>query len=141
MLVLHPSRVVFDGEEWRDVLALVVAREATRLVREWSDDGPHPTFVDVAEFETRLRVVTEVGSGQIEAPRVGEFATVAWQASQSGADSGRVACQLDGVVTSVTYQASKGRWRRVVEVLGQSPTGQADPLTRKGQGVLPEVTL
>lgn len=138
MLVLHPSRVMFGDQEWRDVAALALTREATRLVREWSDDGPHPTLVDAPEYETRLRIVVEVGTGELEAPRPGRLVAVQWEASASGADSGRVSCRLDGVVTSVAYQASKGRWRRIVEVLGQSADGQSDPLTRKDAGIYPE---
>lgn len=49
VIIVNPTGVQFGTTQIEHVLWAAVDRAATRLVREWSDEGPHARFIDVAE--------------------------------------------------------------------------------------------
>ena len=53
MLVMNPRSVSFDGELLEDVTSVVIDRRGERVVVEWSDEGPHAVFADVARAADR----------------------------------------------------------------------------------------
>ncbi|RMD63572.1 MAG: hypothetical protein D6824_05145, partial [Planctomycetota bacterium] len=57
MLLLSPHRTTLLGKTLGGVQLVALDRRAPRLVREWSDLGPHLVFADAAEQLVQLRIV------------------------------------------------------------------------------------
>ena len=127
MVVMRPGQVTFDGATWEGVERVVIDRVATRVVKEWSDSGPYPVFVDVPEQMVRVRVRAMLDRSTLDAPVPGEFGQLRVELG-AGSDVGRRLVRTDAVVESVSHEASGTRAVRVVSLIAVSGEGDEDPI-------------
>jgi len=129
MLSINPTRVKFGEREWGDVSLIAIDRSAVRLALEWSDLGPHAAFADCPEQRVDVKVVRAVNDADVDSPRPGESATVAFLASPRGTDAGRVRVSFTGVVVAVRHEVGARGATRTVQLVAVSVDGAADPIT------------
>lgn len=130
MLLLNPRTVLFGASTWTEVASVSVDRVATRLALDHGDGGPHPVFADVPEQVTRIKVVQELASDDLGAPRPGELSTLALTTSPTNADGPRTRLEAIACVESVTHEVSLKRGTlRTVTLVAISPDGSTDPIT------------
>jgi hypothetical protein len=129
MLVISPDRVNFGPAAWWGVRQVAFDRAARRTALEWSDSGPHPTFADVPEQETTIRVEIDLSSEDLSGPRPGDRQTLTVFTSPSGADGRGRSIAADAVVISVTHRLGTAKSVRVIELVALSSNGSQDPLT------------
>lgn len=103
MLVIRPDEVRFDGLVWTDVVALAVQRRGQRVVTAFNDLGPHPTFVDVPERTTTVRVVRRVSSAELDAPLLGRQGVLTFSVTRTAGQAARRTLTATCVVTDVAY--------------------------------------
>lgn len=131
MLVLAPQRVRFDLTEWTDVSLIAVDRAATREAVEWMDLGPHPTFADVPEQRTTVRVVRRLDRGDLAAPTPGQAGTLAFEVSPAATETGRRTHSAPCVVLGVRHELGIGAKgptaTQTIELVALSTDGAADP--------------
>ena len=129
MLILNPRSVKFGGATWDDVTMVAVDREAHRHVQEWGDLGPHAVVVDVPEQRVRVRVVRNVGAGDIDVPRPGDAATLTLYTAPAGNELRRRRVSCAAVVLGVSHQLSSAGATRTVTLIAVSSDGAADPVS------------
>ncbi|MBN4052713.1 hypothetical protein JYU07_00355 [Roseiflexus sp. AH-315-K22] len=133
MLLLNPRRVRFAGTLFEDVTAVIVDRQATREVVEWSDLGPHVVLADVAEQRVEIRVVQNVSGVRdgesIDAPSPGELGELVFHTSPTAGAGGRKRIAVQVVVLRVEHELSLRRGAvRTVRFVAVSSDGVVDPL-------------
>ena len=135
MLILNPRVVRFGGRVWEDVSAVVVDRQATRAVTEWSDLGPHAVLVDAPEQTVTVRVVQQVARDDVGTPVPGELAELSFFTAPAGGDTPRWRVGALCVVTAATHELSlKNGAVRTVRLVALSSDGAADPVTLEDAG-------
>lgn len=127
MVVIRPAQVTFGGEVWGAVDRVTIDRVGTRLVREWSDDGPHLVFADVAAQVVRARVTQALDQTTLTGPLPGELEELRVELA-AGGDEGRRLVRFDAVVESVTHEVSGSRAVRTVSLIAVSDEGDEDPV-------------
>jgi hypothetical protein len=139
MLVLTPDIVRFEDLTWEDCTAVTVSREASRLVKEWNDTGPHVAFVDVPERTLTVKVTRELTlsePGNDLGAAIGRLGWLRFYTATGGSDAGRQRISVRCVLTEAITQASPttGRSvtpivRQIITFVGVSPDGgAADPM-------------
>jgi hypothetical protein len=129
MLAIVPERVLFAGGELKGVRVAAVSRIAVRPITEYSEQGPHCVFADVAEQRTRVNVVTPLGGDDINPPAIATSGVLEIRLARSpGADS-RKEIRMLAVVTQVTYRATSVGADRTVEFEALSVDGRTDPVS------------
>lgn len=137
MLVLNPQNVVFGSVTLEKVSLVAIERAAARVEVEWGDGGPHVVFADVPEQRVNVRVVQEMDSATMDAPRPGDLATLSFVASMSGADGGRKKVSGVAVVTGVQYEIGRStagtavppKAARILSFVLVSGDGAGDPVS------------
>lgn len=132
MLAINPTLVKFGAKQWPDVTLVAIDRTATRLAADWTDTGPHPTFVDAPEQRTEIKVVRAVMRDDLDDPRPGQIGTLTFHASPGGTDAGRVRISVNAVVAAVRHEFTAKGASRIVQLLAVSPDGATDPVTISG---------
>lgn len=132
MLAINPALVMFADQAWPDVALVAIDRTATRLAADWTDTGPHPTFVDAPEQRTEVKVVRAMLRDDLDAPRPGQIGTLTFHASPGGTDAGRVRISVNAVVAAVRHEFTGKGASRIVQLLAVSPDGASDPVTITG---------
>lgn len=127
MIILRPDRVSFAGQDWAGVERLSIDRVGTRVVRAWSDDGPHAVFADVPEQAVRVRVTQAIDQTALTAPLPGDLGQLRVELGR-GADEQRRLVRIDAVVESVTHEIAGRVAQRVVGLIAVSPSGGTDPV-------------
>jgi hypothetical protein len=127
MIILRPDRVTFAGVNWNGVERLAIDRLGTRVVRGWSEDGPHATFVDVPEQTVRVRVALAADRTMLNSPRPGDLGQLRVELA-GGGDEGRRLVRIDAVVESVTHDIAGSRAVRTVTLTAVSDEGDDDPV-------------
>lgn len=133
MLVVNPERVTFGELELTNVHSIAVERTPERTIAEWTDHGAHPTYADVPEVRTTIRLARTLARDALHTPRPGMQALLTWHVGPNASDGLRRRCSATAVVERVTYQV--GRTSGAVEhlvFLAVSPDGAADPLVVTG---------
>lgn len=135
MLILNPRDVAFAGGAWADVKLITINRRGTRVVIDWSDEGPHPTFADVPEQRTDITVVMDVQRGDIDGPRPGESGVLVFCTSPTTSSGQRRRVEIAGVITNVEHEVSiKGGAVRTVNLVAVSEDGAEDPISISDAG-------
>lgn len=127
MMILRPDRVTFAGTEWSGVERLAIERAASRVVRGWSEDGPHAVFVDVVEQTVRVRVTLAADRTMLTSPKPGDLGQLRVELS-GGGDEGRRLVRIEAVVESVTHDIAGARAVRTVTLTAVSDDGDDDPV-------------
>lgn len=135
MLIITPAAVRFDSLTLDDVTLIAIERSAERAVVEWSDFGPHPTFADVPEVRTGVRVSRRVHRGDLASPTPGQFGELSFVVSPAGTAAAAKRHAAQCVVMSVKYDlaqpagtAAKGPSAvQVIECVAVSASGSAEP--------------
>ncbi len=129
MLLLNPQLVTFGSTTLPDVLSLAVERSPQRTITEWSDSGPHPTYADIPETRTTIKLARSLSRDAIDTPRPGDHATLTWHSSPNASDGLRRKFTSAAVVERVTYQfIQKSGAIQHVHFIAISPDGTTDPL-------------
>lgn len=133
MLLLQPKSVRFGDTDWAGVRSVAIDYKSEKAIAEWSDDGPHVVFADVARQKVVIRVTQELGADDLVTPGLGEAGTLALESARnaSGADVSRV--DVSGVVTDVTYTLRGGAsatspGTRTITLIAVSADGTTDPV-------------
>ncbi|MBX3405373.1 MAG: hypothetical protein KF869_01310 [Phycisphaeraceae bacterium] len=133
MLVLAPQLVRFDSLEWTDVSLIAIDRTAARQALEWSDLGPHPTFADVPEQRTTIRIIRQLDRGDLAAPAPGRAGELVFDVSPAATEAGRRTHTAQCVVLSIRHELSAGPKGhaavQTIELIALSGDGAADPFT------------
>ena len=130
MLLRSPRTVTFGTSTWTEIAAVTIDRSTTRLALDHGDAGPHPVFADAAEQATRIKVVQELASDDLGAPRPGELSTLSLTTSPAAADGPRTRVEAIACVESVTHEVSLRRGTlRTITLVAVSPDGSTDPIT------------
>jgi hypothetical protein len=130
MLVMNPRSVRFGSVEWKSVAAVVVDRQASRLVEDLGDNGPYVVFADAPEQRVRVKVVQEFARDEMSTPRPGDQATLSFVTSPIGTDTLKRRVAMSAVVVGVDHEISLKRGAtRTVTLTAISPDGRADPIT------------
>lgn len=127
MIILRPDRVSFAGSDWNGVERLAIDRVGSRMVRGWSEDGPHAVFVDVPEQTVRVRVTLAADRTMLTSPRPGDLGQLRVELS-GGGDEGRRLVRIDAVVESVTHDIAGARAVRTITLTAVSDDGDDDPV-------------
>ncbi len=129
MLILRPNLVSFAGSEWPNIERLAIDRVGTKVVREWSDEGPYPTLVDVPEHLVRVRITQSFDTTNLSSPKPGDLGLLRVELARGG-DEGRRLIRIDCVVESVTHDLSArpSATTRTITCTAQSATGGTDPV-------------
>jgi len=56
MLLLHPTQITLDSTPLPAVTAVAISRKAKSLITDFTDNGPHPSFADVAQLLTTITI-------------------------------------------------------------------------------------
>jgi len=130
MIVLNPDQVRFKGKTLGGVGSVWVDRVGTREVVKWSDMGPHVVLADVPEQRVTVRVIRDVGAGELVGPAPGEMGTLSFLASATAGDGRRYRVHAECVVLGVTHRIETGRRAmQTVSLIAVSGDGAEDPLT------------
>ena len=108
MLILSPQLVRFDTLEWTDVSLIAIDRTAAREAVEWSDLGPHPTFADVPEQRTTIRIIRQLDRGDLNAPAPGRAGELVFDVSPAATEAGKRTHTAQCVVLGVRHELSAG---------------------------------
>ncbi len=127
MIILRPNLVTFAGTDWHAVERLAIDRVATKVVREWSEQGPYPTLVDVPEHLVRVRVVQNFDQTELTSPRPGDLGQLRAELARGG-DEGRRVVRIDAVVESITHEIGPKQALRTITLIAQSSSGTTDPV-------------
>ena len=129
MLILNPRQVTFAGTPWHDVTLIALDRQATRLVVEHSDLGPHPTFADAPQQRTTLKVVADLHTS-LAAPSPGDMGLLTFTTSPTASDASAQTLSAACVVTSITHELNLKRPpTRTIELIAISEDGATNPIT------------
>jgi hypothetical protein len=114
---------------------LAISREATRRVIEWSDDGPHAVFADVAEGTVMIQVVMEIAEGDIEEIKPGTQGILSAVTSPGASDAARRKLSARCVLMKSSHELSLKRGAvRTLEFVALSEDGAADPISVEDAG-------
>jgi len=114
---------------------VAVDRAATRLIEEWSDNGPHAVLVDAPEQRVTVRVVQEPSGDAPGAPLPGESGEFVVFTAPASGDTGRLRVSCEAVVTRVEHEVSLRRGSvRTVWLTAVSADGANDPITVEDAG-------
>lgn len=131
MLILAPQLVRFDTLEWTDVSLIAIDRLAAREAIEWTDLGPHPTFADVPEQRTTIRIVRRLDRGDLASPVPGQAGALAFEVSPAATEAGKRTYTAQCIVLSVRHELSAGPRgpgaMQTIELVALSSDGAADP--------------
>lgn len=127
MIILRPDLVTFAGAEWPGVERLSIDRVATRVVKAWSDDGPHAVFVDVPEQLVRVRITQPIDQTSLASPLPGNQGQLRIEPGR-GADEGRKLIRIEAVIESVTHEITARTSQRTVSLIAVSPGPNDDPV-------------
>jgi len=127
MLILRPNLVTFAGDAWPRVERLAIDRVGTKVIRDFSDDGPYPTLIDVPEHLVRVRVIQAFDTTDLASPKPGDLGQLRVELARGG-DEGRRLIRIDCVVESVTHDLSARAATRTITLTAQSASGDADPV-------------
>lgn len=135
MLILTPASVRFDTLTLDDVTLIAVERSAERAVVEWSDLGPHPTFADVPEQRTTVKLSRRVFRGELASPNLGQLGELSFVVSPAGTAAATRKHAAQCVVLAVRYDlvngasgAAKGPIAaQTIELVALSSSGSAEP--------------
>ncbi|QYK47540.1 MAG: hypothetical protein KF838_12200 [Phycisphaeraceae bacterium] len=129
MLLLSPRTVSFGDSTWANVALVTIDREASRSVIAYTDTGPHPTFVDAPEQVTRIKIVQELASEDLGAPRPGEVGMFELFTSPTSTNRPRTRLAAEACVESVTHEVSLKRGAvRTITLIALSTDGATDPI-------------
>lgn len=134
MLIISPDRVTFGEYVLQSVAAVVIDREASRMVQEWSDLGPNQVLAEAAELRTTVRVVQRLADTDLLSLRPGESATLVLGLGLSASDVVRRHLVGNAVVVSVKHEVSIGVGKpasRTTEFVMISDDGAAEPLVEQ----------
>lgn len=119
----------FGDEAWSNIESVAIDRRAERLAVEWSDAGPHPTFADVPERRTLVRVRQSLERGDLGSPALGANEALTLVTSPTASDAGRRRLAAQCVVIGVSHEITGGRAVRTIELIAVSANGSSDPVS------------
>ncbi len=132
MLLLSPHRTTLLGKTLGGVQLVALDRRAPRLVREWSDLGPHLVFADAAEQLVQLRIVRRpidpADAAASFAPGAQGALTVS--AATGAAQSAAIDLSCQVVIEAVEHDFSDRKGAvQTIRCLALSSDGAQDPIT------------
>jgi hypothetical protein len=135
MIWLNPETVTIGGVDLGGVRSIAVAHRADKLVVEFSDGGPHPTFADAPEQRTTITLKRAVVSNEDPGVRPGDEAVFEARIAPTGADTPGVTLSAAVVVTGVASRSDrKSGAEQTIEAVAVSPDGSTDPLAVTPEG-------
>lgn len=134
MIVLNPTGVQFGTTQIEQVLWVTVDRSVTRLIREWSDEGPHARFIDAAEQLVSFTMQQEfhadlstpfVGSG---APGVGTQALLMIVTQPNASDGAKKKLTATVVLVGISHKVGSRGATRFLKFEAVASDGATDPV-------------
>lgn len=127
MIVLRPDDVVFDGDTWDGVVRVSIDRISTRTIEGHDETGAFATLVDVARQRVLVRVIQEIVGEDLSSPVPGAVGELELMTSH-GSDAGRTRVRCVCVVETVQHRVSDYGATRSITLIGQSESGDEDPV-------------
>ena len=134
MIVLNPTSVQFGTTLIERVLWVAVDRAATRLVREWSDEGPYARFIDAPEQQVSFTLQQEfhadlstpfVASG---APGVGTQTVLTIVTQANASDGAKKKLTVTAVLVGVSHKVGSRGATRLLKFEAVATDGATDPV-------------
>ena len=130
MIWLNPTNVSFGSDTYSLVESVAIDRDASRLVVEHGDDGPHAVFADVPKQRVTVRIVRRVSDPSANVPSPGAMAELSFDTSANAslADARRITV-ASAVVSSVTHTLTRSDGgRQTIVLVAVSSDGATDPV-------------
>ena len=129
MLVLNPQSVRLLGQTIERVRRVAVRRTPERVLLEWGNLGPYPTFADVPEQRVEIEVVADLERGTLDGLSPGDDGTLEFFTSPTAGSGGRRKVSASVVILSVADDVEPGGTaQRRVKMAAISSTGSDDPI-------------
>lgn len=133
MLLLNPTKVVFDGVSWAGVRSVSIDHEDEVLVEGWNEGKPYEVLVDVTRSRVRVKVVQEIGPDGLESPVLSHDGLLVFHGSIGGSGAGRKRVRGTCVVIGVRHDLGpagsvRGVPTRTVDFIAISEDGATHPL-------------
>lgn len=134
MIIVNPSGVQFGTTQLDGVMWVAVDRSATRLVREWSDEGPYARFIDAPEQHVSFMLQQEfhadlstpfVGGG---APGVGTQAVLSILTQPNASDGAKRKLTATAVLVGVSHKVGSRGATRLLKFEVVASDGVTDPV-------------
>lgn len=134
MIVMNPTGVQFGTTQLDGVMWVAVDRSATRLVREWTDEGQYARFIDAPEQHVSFTLQQEfhadlstpfVGSG---APGIGTQATLTIVTQPNASDGQKRKLTATAVLVGVSHKVGSRGATRILKFEAVASSGATDPV-------------
>ena len=129
MLILTPSNVTFGSFTFSNISSIMIDRASTRRIIEWSDDGPHPVFVDCPEQRITITAVQELAQGELSSPIPGTSATLSFSTAHNRSAAGWSRITVPAVLVAITHDSKPRGFIRSLSFIAVSPRGDSDPIS------------
>lgn len=133
MLFLNPQNVALDGAPLDHVRAIAVSRKAHRLVVEYTDRGPHPSFIDVPEQRTTITITRDLTDGEPQINttiKPGLQTQLTFTTAPNASDAQTQPFTITVVLTDTEVHLGRdSHATHTIRAIAVSPTGVLDPFT------------
>jgi len=103
MLLLWPQNVTFAALPLRPVIALAINRTPARELVGYTDQGPAPTFADVPEVRTELKLTIDARTGDTLALTPGDSGLLTCTLRPGTSDAAPTSISTQATLLSITY--------------------------------------
>lgn len=137
MLILSPKDVRFGSRRYDDVELIVLERLAIKTVREATDAGPFPAFVDVPQQRAVIRVRRRLVQEDVEPAILGATGEISFRIGPHGTDVIGTRVAMSAVLIGARLDLSPGPTgpsvpTQVLEFEGVSASGE-DPVVMSAE--------
>jgi len=130
VLILNPQSVKLLGQTVDGVRRVAVRRTPERVLLEWGNQGPYPTFADVPEQRVEIELVADLERGTLDGLAPGDDGSLEFFTAPTSGSGGRRRVSASVVVLSVIDDVEPGgSAQRRVKLAAISATGVADPIS------------
>lgn len=135
MIWLNPRSVTLLGVSLGEVRHVSIDEKAERLIVEFGDSGPHPSFVDVPERRSVIKIRRRVLGNETHGLAIGNTGTFSMRTAPNNSNGPGVTATASVVLSAIGYTIDRsGGAEQIIEALAVSPDGAAAPVTVAADG-------
>jgi hypothetical protein len=132
MLLLHPTHITLDTTPLPAVTAVAISHKAKSLLTDFTDNGPHPSFADVAQLLTTLTITRHLSEPDDAGAALypGDQLDLAFTAQRTPDAPHALRYTARIVLTAVESALSETKaLAQTITAVAVSTNGSSDPLT------------
>lgn len=135
MIWLNPTNVSLDTVTLEEVRAVAVDQKHDKLIAEYTDNGPHPAFVDVPERRAVIKLRRRILGNENLPIAVGDQRTFQMRTAPSGTSAPGVVLTASVVITAIGYKLERHDGaEQTIDLIAVSSDGAADPVSVVADG-------